>query len=160
LRREAAKHGVDDGRILFARFVDSPEEHLARISLADLFLDTFPYNAHATACDFLWAGVPELTLAGGGFAGRVGASVLSAVGLDALITESLDAYERVALNLAGDAAELSSAKDMLLARNRMSSALFDTVRFTRNLERAYAIMWQRHQSGDPPSSFAVEKEHD
>jgi predicted O-linked N-acetylglucosamine transferase (SPINDLY family) len=85
---------------------------------------------------------------------------LSAVGLDALITESLDAYELVALKLAGDAAELSSAKDMLLARNRMSSALFDTVRFTRNLERAYAIMWQRHQSGDPPSSFAVEKEHD
>jgi len=159
LRREAAKHGVDDGRILFARFVDSPEEHLARISLADLFLDTFPYNAHATACDFLWAGVPVLTLAGGGFAGRVGASVLSAVGLDALITDSLDAYERLALNLADDAVKLTSAKD-LLAGNRMNCALFDTVRFTRDLERTYAVMWQRHQSGDPPSSFAVEEEHD
>ena len=84
LRCEATKHGVDEGRLHFARFVDSPEDHLARIGLADLFLDTFPYNAHATACDFLWAGVPVLTLTGGGFAGRVGASVLSAAGLGAL----------------------------------------------------------------------------
>jgi protein O-GlcNAc transferase len=159
LRREAAKHGVDDGRLLFARFVDSPEDHLARIGLADLFLDTFPYNAHATACDFLWAGVPVLTLTGGGFAGRVGASVLSAAGLGALITDSLDAYELVALNLAHDAAAMQSVKDDL-ARNRMECALFDTVRFTRNLEQAFTIMWQRHESGQSPSSFAVEEDHD
>src|SRR5207248_3967897 len=74
LKREAEQRGVTADRIVFAPFLDSPEQHLARIALADLFLDTFPYNAHGTACDFLWAGVPVLTLAGGGYAGRVGAS--------------------------------------------------------------------------------------
>jgi predicted O-linked N-acetylglucosamine transferase (SPINDLY family) len=110
LRREAAKHGVDEGRVVFARFIDAPEDHLARIGLADLFLDTFPYNAHATACDFLWAGVPVVTLTGGGFAGRVGASVLSASGLGSLITESVDAYEQVALQMARDAAVLQAVR--------------------------------------------------
>jgi predicted O-linked N-acetylglucosamine transferase (SPINDLY family) len=159
LRREADKHGVHEGRLHFAQFVDSPEHHLARIGLADLFLDTFPYNAHATACDFLWAGVPVLTLTGGGFAGRVGASLLAAAGLGALITESVDAYEQVALQTARDAAALRALKDDL-ARERDQSALFDTVRFTRNLERAFTEMWQRHQSGASPTNFSVEEDHD
>ena len=159
LLREAAKHGVDGDRILFARFVDSPEDHVARIGLADLFLDTFPYNAHATACDFLWAGVPVLSLTGGGFAGRVGASVLSAAGLGALIADSVDAYERIALQLAHDAAALQAVKDDV-ARNRVECALFDTVGFTRNLEQAYTTMRQRHESGESPASFAVEENHD
>jgi len=152
LRREAAKHGVDESRIVFARFVDAPEDHLARIGLADLFLDTFPYNSHATACDFLWAGVPVLTLTGGGFAGRVGASVLSAAGLGALITESVDAYEQVALQTARDAGAFQAMKNDL-ARNRNHCALFDTARFTRDLERAFTEMWQRHQSGVSPTSL-------
>ena len=158
LRREAAKQGIESDRIIFAPFVDSPEDHVARIGLADLFLDTFPYNAHATACDFLWAGVPVLTLKGGGFAGRVGASVLSAAGLDGLSTDTLDAYERVALKLVNDTDACQAVKDEL-ARNRKHCALFDTVRFTRNLEQAYTLMWQRHQGGDLPCNFVV-KEND
>lgn len=155
LRRSAEEHGVDGGRIFFAAFLDSPNAHLARIELADLYLDTFPYNAHATACDFLWAGVPVITLSGGGYAGRAGASILLAAGLDNLITHSLDDYEQRAFQLAKDPAEFQSIKDML-ARNRNLSPLFDTPRFARNLERAYATIWRRHQSGAAPGSFAVE----
>ena len=154
LRRQAAKHGVDGDRIIFAPFMDSPDDHLARIGVGDLFLDTFPYNAHATACDFLWAGVPVLTLTGGGFAGRVGASVLSAAGIAELVTDSPDAYQRVALKFAHDAGACRALKDDL-ARNRINCALFDTVLFTRNLEQAYMLMWQRHESGQAPCSFAV-----
>ena len=154
LRREAAMHGVESERLLFASFVTSPEDHLARISLADLFLDTFPYNAHATACDFLWVGVPVVTLAGGGFAGRVGASVLSAAGLDQLITDSVPDYEQLALHLAHDPADLRSTKDML-AGNRSKCPLFDTERFTCDLESAYQEMWRRHQNGETPASFVV-----
>ena len=147
-------HGVESERLLFASFVTSSEDHLARISLADLFLDTFPYNAHATACDFLWAGVPVVTLAEGGFAGRVGASVLSAAGLGQLITYSVQDYEQLALHLAHDPVDLRSARDML-AGNRSKCPLFDTERFTRDLESAYQEMWRRHQNGETPASFAV-----
>src|SRR5437764_1279606 len=106
VKREAEQRGVTADRIVFAPFLDSPEQHLARIALADVFLDTFPYNAHATACDFLWAGVPVVTLTGGGFAGRVGASVLSAAGLGPLIAHSLADYEALALHLAQTPSEL------------------------------------------------------
>lgn len=155
LRRESERHGITADRIIFAPFVDSPEQHLARISLADLYLDTFPYNAHATACDFLWAGVPVLTLTGGGFAGRVGAGVLAAAGLSRLITHSLADYEALALRLAQTQSELHSIKTVL-AENRATCALFDTRSYTRHLESAYALMWRRHQRGEAPASFAIE----
>ena len=155
LQRAAENHGVDAQRICFAPYLDSPAAHLARIGLADLYLDTYPYNAHATACDFLWAGVPVLTLSGGGYPGRAGASILAAAGLDNLITRSPEGYEQRALQLAKNPDELRSIKDILV-RNRNLSPLFDTPRFARNLERAYATMWRRHQSGAAPGSFAVE----
>lgn len=157
LRRAAATNGVAAERICIAPFLDSADAHLARIGLADLYLDTFPYNAHATACDFLWAGVPVLTLSGGGYPGRAGASIVSAAGLERLIADSLGEYEERALQLANDAAELRSIKDMLV-RNRSLSPLFDTARFTRNLERAYTTMWRRQESGFAPETFAVEGE--
>ncbi len=155
LHRAAELHGIAAERICFAPFLDSPDAHLARIGLADLYLDTSPYNAHATACDFLWAGVPVLTLSKGGYPGRAGASILSAAGLDSLITHSLDDYEHRALQLAKDAGELGSIKDTLV-RNRNRSHLFDTLRFARNLERAYTTIQRRHESGTAPENFAVE----
>jgi predicted O-linked N-acetylglucosamine transferase (SPINDLY family) len=154
LRREAEARGVARERICFAPFVPSPEEHLARLKLADLFLDTLPYNAHATTCDALWAGVPVLTRIGNSFAGRVGASVLSAVGLPELITHTAEEYEALALKLARNPAALKTIRDRL-ARNRLTQPLFDTARFTRNLESAYVTMWEHHQRGEPPESFAV-----
>jgi len=154
LRREAETRGVSGERICFAPFEPSPEDHLARLKLADLFLDTLPYNAHATSCDALWAGVPALTRIGNSFAGRVGASLLNAVGLPELIAQTPDEYEAMALQLARDPAMLAALRDKL-ARNRLTQPLFDTARFTRNLERAFTTMWERHQSGQPPEHFAV-----
>ncbi len=156
LGREAEHHGISASRILFAPFLDSPDDHLARLSLADLFLDTFPYNAHATACDFLWAGVPVLTMQGGGFAGRVGASVVSAAGLQTMIANSPEEYEKIGVNLASNPSALRFVRETL-AENRATCALFDTARFTRNLEAAFSCMRQRHESGQSPACFAVEE---
>jgi protein O-GlcNAc transferase len=155
LKNEAKERGISGDRILFAPFLPSAEEHLARLRLADLFLDTTPYNAHATACDFLWAGVPIVTLQGASFAGRVGASLLSAIGVQTLIGDSAAEYEAIALRFARDPSGLTAVKRKLI-RNRESYPLFDTVRFTRNLEAAYMAMWKRRQNGDLPASFAVE----
>ena len=141
-------------RIVFATPVPAAEEHLARLSLADLFLDTLPYNAHTSASDALWAGVPLLTQLGNSFAGRAAASALRAVGLPELITDTRAAYEAMALSLARDSLALAGLRAKL-ARNRGSSALFDTARFTRHLEAAFETMWMRHQQGEPPASFAV-----
>jgi predicted O-linked N-acetylglucosamine transferase (SPINDLY family) len=156
LKREASAQGISAERIVFAPFVPAPDEHLARLRLADLFLDTLPYNSHATACDALWAGVPLLTLKGSTFAGRVGASLLSAIGLPELIAHSSTEYEAIALQLARDPFSLAAIRQKL-ARNRDSYPLFDTARYTRNIEAAYIAMWRRHQTGDPPASFAVDE---
>lgn len=155
LQRAAETHGVAGARICFAPFLDSAETHLARIGLADLYVDTFPYNAHATACDFLWAGVPVLTLCGGGYAGRAGASILAAAGLDSLITHSLVDYQQRALRLAQNPVELRSIKDMLVS-NRSHCPLFDTPRFTRKLEKAYVTMWRRYETGAVPEIISIE----
>jgi predicted O-linked N-acetylglucosamine transferase (SPINDLY family) len=155
LKREAEAQGISGERILFAPFVRAPDEHLARLRLADLFLDTLPYNAHATTCDALWAGVPVVTLTGSSFAGRVGTSLLSALGLPELIADTPAAYESTALNLARDPHRLARIRKKL-ARNRETHPLFDTARYTSNLEAAYSVMWRRHQNGDPPASFAVD----
>jgi len=154
LPREAEARGVAGSRLISAPPIPDAAAHLARLSLADLFLDTHPYNAHSTAIDALWAGVPVLTLLGNSFAGRVAASALKAVGLSELIMENPADYEAMALRLAGDPAALSEIRAKL-ARQRLSAPLFDTARFTRDLESVFISMWERHQRGEPPASFAV-----
>jgi protein O-GlcNAc transferase len=154
LRREARARGVAADRLVFAPKVARNEDHLARIRLADLFVDTLYYNAHVTAADALWAGVPVLTCSGATFASRVAGSLLGAVGLPELITASLADYETLALRLARDPALLSSLRQRL-ARNRESFPLFDTARFARHIEAAYKTMWDRSRRGEPPRAFAV-----
>jgi len=149
LRREAERRGVSPDRLVFARRLPLLPEHLARHRLADLFLDTICYNAHTTASDALWAGLPVLTCAGSTFAGRVAASLLTAIGLPELIARNLDEYEAMALRLARDAAALTNIKRKL-ASNRDSFPLFDTDRYTRNIEAAFVRMWERYQRGELP----------
>jgi predicted O-linked N-acetylglucosamine transferase (SPINDLY family) len=153
LRAEAAKRGVAPERLVFAQRAPIGA-HLARHGAADLFLDTWPYNAHTTASDALWGGVPILTCEGDTFASRVAASALTAVGLPELITHSLADYEARALALARDPAALAALKQRLW-RNRTAAPLFDTLRYTRNIERAFETMWTRHMAGYAPQEFAV-----
>nr|QQZ51719.1 hypothetical protein JKL49_12790 [Phenylobacterium glaciei] len=147
LRAQAQARGVDPGRLVFAPKV-TPEAHLARHRLADLFLDTLPYNAHTTASDALWVGLPLVTCAGQGFAARVAVSLLEAVGLPELITESLEAYEAQALELATQPARLADLKARLAA-SVQTAPLFDTDLTRRHIEAAYTIAWARHQRGEP-----------
>jgi protein O-GlcNAc transferase len=154
LKLEAEARSAAAERLVFAPFVTSAEDHLARLRLADLFLDTLPFNAHSTACDALWAGLPVITCVGRAFPGRVRPSVLKAVGLPELITHSLDEYEALALKLARDSAALTSLRAKR-ARNRTTHPLFDMKRFTRSLETAFVTMWEPHQHGLPAKSFAV-----
>ena len=154
LAREAQARGVAPERLLFAPFLNDVGDHLARLNLADLFLDTLPCNAHTTASDALFAGVPVLTTPGPTFAGRVAGSLLSAIGVPELVADSLATYEARALELARDPAALRSVRDKV-ASNRGKLPLFDTTRFTRHLEAAFVGMWERHRRGLPPESFAV-----
>jgi predicted O-linked N-acetylglucosamine transferase (SPINDLY family) len=154
LRREAEKRGVAGERLVFASRVVGIENHLARLGLADLFLDTLYYNAHATAADALRAGVPVLTCPGATFASRVAGSLVSAVGMPELIAATLADYEALALRLARDPERLAALRQKL-ARNLQSFPLFDTERFTRHIEAAYTAMWQRAERGERPQSFAV-----
>jgi predicted O-linked N-acetylglucosamine transferase (SPINDLY family) len=153
LRREANARDVDPARLVFADW-QKPAEHLARHRLAALFLDTLPYNAHTTASDALWAGLPVLTCRGRAFAGRVAASALQSAGLSELVTHDLEAYEGLALALATDSDRLSAIR-ATLAANRLTCPLFDTARFRWHVERAYARMWDIWQNGEPPEGFAV-----
>jgi protein O-GlcNAc transferase len=154
LRREAESRGIAPERLVFASGIPL-EEHLARHCLADLFLDTVPYNAHTTGNDALWAGLPLLTCEGTTFPGRVAASLLRAVGVPELITGSLAEYEAKAVKLAEDSTLLASLRAKLAA-NRGSCMLFDPEGFARHIEAAYAAMWGRAQRGKAPESFAVE----
>jgi predicted O-linked N-acetylglucosamine transferase (SPINDLY family) len=154
LRREAQRAGVDPDRIVFAPHVPLAE-HLARQRVADLFLDTTPYNAGATAAAALWSGVPLLTLLGSTFVGRMAASMLHAVGLPELVAGSLSEYEELALRVATDRAFCASLKHRL-AHNRNTFPLFNTARFAKHIEIAYVTMWQRYRRDLPPASFAVE----
>ena len=129
-------------------------EHLARHRFADLFLDTLPYNAHTTASDALWAGLPVVTCLGTTFAGRVAASLLDAVGLPELATTTLEAYEALAIELATQPEKLALIRQMLAA-NRLTTPLFDTSLSTRHLEAAFTAMVQRHQAGLPPDHIVV-----
>ena len=153
LRREARARGVDPDRLVFARRLPM-DQHLARHRLADLFLDTLPYNAHATACDALWTGLPVVTRIGETFPGRVAASALTAAGLPELITRSQAEYEALAVELAIEPAKLAAVKAKL-ANNRFTAPLFDTERFTRDLEAAFEAMCERRRLGLPPEDIRL-----
>lgn len=154
LRREAESRGVDPVRLVFAPRVPSAD-HLARHRCADLFLDTLPYNAHTTASDALWAGLPIVTCAGKSFQSRVAGSLLHAIGLPDLITSSLQDYEALALSLATQPERLQEVRARL-ARNRLTSPLFDLDRYRRHIEAAYETMVELSRSGEAPRAFAVE----
>jgi predicted O-linked N-acetylglucosamine transferase (SPINDLY family) len=153
LSREAASRGIDPRRIVFAGRLPYAE-HLARLKLADLFLDTLPFNAGTTASDALWAGVPVLTLSGDAFAARMAGSLLRAAGTPELIAFSAEEYFAKALDLAHSADTLRQLRGRL-AQSRGTMPLFDTARFTAHLEAAYDEMWRRHERGQPPGSFSV-----
>lgn len=154
LQREAQARRVDPKRLIFAAHVASMEEHLGRHALADLYLDTLPYNAHSTACDALWAGVPVLTCPGSSFASRVAASALTAVGLSELIAPDLPNYERLALELAQQPHRLRELREKL-ARQRLQAPLFDTERVCRHVEAAYRGMVEHAMRGEAPVGFSV-----
>lgn len=154
LRDAAARAGIAAERIVFA--TRKPKaDHLARLALADLFLDTLTYGAHTTASDALWAGVPVLTVRGEAFAARVGASLLNAVGLRELIAADLAGYEALALRLAQDPARLGAVRARLgnvsRGQDRAALPLFDTARFVRGLEQAFRAMWGRYRDGLAPA---------
>jgi predicted O-linked N-acetylglucosamine transferase (SPINDLY family) len=155
LRAEAQARGVHPARLVFAERTEL-SRHLARHRLADLFLDTLPYNAHTTASDALWAGLPVLTCLGITFPGRVAASLLNAVGLPELITGSLDEYEALALQLAGSPALLRDIRQRL-AVNRRTHPLFDIVGFTKHIESAYISMYEAQRVGRTPTHIHVER---
>ena len=148
LKKQAQYYGIDPARLVFAQRI-SLSEHLARHRLADLFLDTFPYNAHTTASDALWAGLPILTRIGQSFPSRVAASLLHAIGMPELITNTQQEYEELAIELATNPEKLNAIKEKL-AVNRSSMPLFDTPLFTKHLETAYLKMYERYQAGLEP----------
>ncbi|MAC58532.1 MAG: cytochrome d terminal oxidase subunit 1 [Novosphingobium sp.] len=152
--REAEARGVDPARLVFSPSV-AHGEHLGRLVHADLFLDTFAVNAHTTASDALWAGLPVLTLAGQQFAARVAASLVTSVGLPEMAVESEEAYAALALDLARDPARLAALRERL-AENRSTTPLFDTVPYTRRVEAALERMHQRQLEGQAPDHFAVD----
>jgi predicted O-linked N-acetylglucosamine transferase (SPINDLY family) len=153
LAEAAGRRGIDGARLVFADKLPLAQ-HLGRLQLADLFLDTLPYNAHTTASDALWCGVPVITCAGNTFAGRVAGSLLSAVELRELITNDLDSYYRLALRLATDSAELAAVKARLV-QNRLTTPLFDTPRYTRDLEALFTEMHRRRLAGEPNSPIRL-----
>ncbi|OGA46580.1 MAG: hypothetical protein A3F74_18460 [Betaproteobacteria bacterium RIFCSPLOWO2_12_FULL_62_58] len=153
LRREAENRGVEPSRLVFAPRL-AYADHLARFKLADLFLDTLPFNAGTTASDALWAGVPVLTCSSEAFASRMAGSLLNAVGLPELVTHNMEEYEVLALKLATTPGALGELRTRL-ARNRTTCPLFDTDRFRRHIEAAYITMWERYQRAGLPESFAV-----
>jgi predicted O-linked N-acetylglucosamine transferase (SPINDLY family) len=153
LRKEAAVRGVAAERLIFAKRVP-PADHLARHRCADLFIDTLPYNAHTTALDALWQGLPVVTRAGETFAGRVAASLLTALDLPELIVETAEDYERLAVELARQPERLAAFKQKLDS-NRSTTPMFDTELFTRQLENAYTMMVERHRAGLAPDDIVV-----
>jgi predicted O-linked N-acetylglucosamine transferase (SPINDLY family) len=153
LAREAERRGVAASRLIFAPTAGHAS-HLARLGLADMALDSLPYNCHTTGSDALWAGVPLITCRGTTFPGRVAASLLAAAGLPELITENIADFEARAVALANGRDELLKLRAKL-QDNRAALPLFDTDRTRRNLEAAYVEMWERFQRGEAPEAFAV-----
>jgi predicted O-linked N-acetylglucosamine transferase (SPINDLY family) len=156
LRKEAVARGVDPGRLVFAPRV-SFAAHLERHRHADLFLDTLPCNAHTTASDALWGGLPILTCSGNTFAGRVAGSLLTTIDMPELITASLEEYEHRALAMIR-APERLRVMRQKIEQKRDVNSLFDLPKLTRAIERAYERMWRRWLAGGEPQSFAIENE--
>ena len=156
LKKEAKQRGINPERLIFATRMHLAE-HLARHRLADLFLDTLPYNAHTTASDALWAGLPVLTCMGESFAGRVAASLLNAIDVPELITSTQEEYEALAIDLATDPDKLHNIKQKLEI-NRLTTPLFDTKLFTSHIEEAYITMYERYQADLPPDHLYIKKQ--
>ena len=154
LRRAAEARGIERSRLVFAERVPLVEDHLARYRQADLFLDTHPYNAHTTSADALMAGLPVLTYMGNAFPSRVAGSLLHAIGLPELATDSLAQYEALALQLAGNKEQLSALKDKL-KQNHTTHPLCDAEQFCRNLETAYESMWRSYRNGELPHTACL-----
>jgi predicted O-linked N-acetylglucosamine transferase (SPINDLY family) len=154
LQGEAARRGIDPGRLIFAPRSATRAEHLARFSLADVFLDTNPYNAHTTAAEALGVAVPVVTLSGTTFAGRVAASILEACDLRELVAPTLEDYESLAIDLARNASRLADLKERL-RRAHASAAFFDPTRYCRHLEDALNMAWSRHLRNEPPAALTV-----
>ena len=156
LSAEAARRGVDPARLVFAPRTPSRADHYARFSLADVFLDTSPYNAHTTAAEALGLAVPVITLKSPAFAGRVAASLLEACGLSELAVDTPSEYARRAIELGRDEVQLGQFKERL-RRAATQSALFDPVEYCRNLEAALRMAWARYERGEPAATFDVER---
>jgi protein O-GlcNAc transferase len=154
LIKEAEIRGINSQRLIFGRHLP-PDRYRARYLSCDLFLDTFPYNAGTTASDALWAGLPVLTLMGESFASRVAGSLLNAIGLPQLITQSQEEFEAMAIELATNPQKLASIRGNL-ANNRLSAPLFDTPLFTKHLESAYLRMYERYQMDLEPDHIYIE----
>jgi predicted O-linked N-acetylglucosamine transferase (SPINDLY family) len=155
LRREASARGVEPTRLVFADRLESMAEHLARHRLADVFLDTLPFNAQTTAVDALWAGLPVLTCLGGSSFGRIAGSVLMALGMEELVTKDWQAYEAQAVRIGLESGYAKGLREKL-ERNRVDAPLFDTTRLTRHMERAYEQMHERARQGLGAQAFEVE----
>jgi predicted O-linked N-acetylglucosamine transferase (SPINDLY family) len=153
LKHEAQKRGVNPERLIFGEKLIRTQ-YLARCRSADLFLDTFPYNAGATASDALWAGLPVLTCMGESFSSRYAASMLFAIGLPELVTETQTEYEALAIELATKPIKLKSIKDKL-ENNRLTTSLFDTALFTKHIEAAYIKMYEKYQANLPPDHIYI-----
>jgi predicted O-linked N-acetylglucosamine transferase (SPINDLY family) len=154
LSRQAERHGIARERLVFAPQLPYAR-HLARLKQADLFLDSLPYNAHTTASDALWSGLPLLTCLGTSFPGRVAASLLGAIGMPEMVVRTMTDFEKQATHLARDTEALTAVRQKLAA-NRLTTPLFDTDLLRRDLESAYMAMWQGWKNGQPPRSFAVD----
>jgi predicted O-linked N-acetylglucosamine transferase (SPINDLY family) len=153
LRLEASRRCINPNRLIFANKLPL-EDHLARYCLADLFLDTTPYNGHTTASDALWAKLPVLTLMGESFASRVAASLLNAIGIPELITYTQNEYEAMAILLATNPEKLLAIKENLIT-NRLSKPLFDTALFSRNIETAFIQIYQQYQADSLPDHLFI-----
>ncbi len=154
LAREARTRGVDPDRLVFASRIASMDAHLARYRQADLFLDTLPYGAHATARDALWAGLPVLTCTGGAFATRVAASLLTGLELPELVTQNLDEYAERALALAHAPARLAEVREKLVHQTS-ACPMFDTDLYRQHLESAYLALCARERRGEPKGGLRV-----
>jgi len=157
LRKEAQARGIDPQRLVFAPAFAAKfgyAGYLQRLALADVFLDTLPFNAGTTASDALWAGVPVVTRSGEAFAARMAGSLLRAIGMPELITNTPEDYVALAVRL-GSEPEFLAATKATLAANRATQPLFDTERFRRHIEAAYLAMWERTQRGEPPADLAI-----
>src|SRR5262249_38343912 len=150
LRKEAQARGVDSKRLVFAPKQDLAD-HLARMRLANLFLDTWPYNAHTTGSDALWTGLPLLTCPGNSFAARVAGSLLRAIDMSELIATSLHDYEALAVRLATEPPAIENLTQRIRS-NRDRAALFDTNQFRRHIEAAFVRMWDQKSRGGEPES--------